>query len=179
MTAALARNIPPVTADEVRARLSAWARASMLSVRKRADAVALGAATYADHVGRRTAERPLVRTPPEDRLTLLYGEPEDLGLLAAQLLPDAVRQTSRLLWVDEERLRDHLETTLRAHLDAARHELKRTRQLISMRGYRARELTAVDRAMDMAEALRVPREVSARQIISRLSEMLARQGGQR
>lgn len=146
----------PATVPALDARLSVWGQAARDAVGRRAESLAEGACLYVERVGR-NAE--ILRTVPLDhRMALLSTEIDVLVLLAASLVPEAVKRSCRLLWVDPEKLRTNLMQALAPAIDGARTEIRRRQALYRRRarlwqGDHAR----LDRLRDEVESLRVPR----------------------
>ena len=83
---------------------------------------------------------------------------DDLGKLAATLLPDAVRCSCRILWVDADRLTENLLNALSVHLENARAEIRRIQALHRRRArlWRA-DVERLNALREDVESLRVPR----------------------
>jgi hypothetical protein len=152
---AVAQKIPSVASFD--ARLSVWGQAAREGVTKRIEALIQGAAIYVETVGRSSGALNAPRAV-DGALELLdteYGPLVDLG---ATLLPSAIAQSCRLLWIDVERLKDRLETALGPSMEGARAEIRRRQAL-----YRRRARLWQSDARRLAqlrseiEDLRVPR----------------------
>jgi hypothetical protein len=157
----------PATVQALDARLSVWGQASREAVERRAEALARGAVLYVERVGR-NAE--ILRAVPLDhRMALLSTETEVLVLVAASLLPAAVKNCCRLLWVDPDKLFQRLMDDLAPAIDGARAEIRRRQALYRRRARLWQNDTArLNRLRDEVESLRVPR------CGSRASERIAR-----
>lgn len=146
----------PATVAALDARLSVWGQAARAAVERRAEVVAAGAALYVERVGR-NAE--VLRPVPVDHaMALLSTEVDVLVLVAASLLPGAVKRSCRLLWVDPDKLESNIVSDLAEAVDASRQEIRR-RQALYRR--RARLWQDDDERLDAlreeVEGLRVPR----------------------
>lgn len=144
------------TVGSLDARLSVWGQAARDASSRRAEAIVEGALSYVDRVGR-SAEGLQIR-PLDPAAALLDSEYDSLVELAANLVPSAVVQACRLLWVDPDRLRDRLNDALAPALEAARGEVRR-RQALYRRRARLwqNDQPRLDRLRDEVEAIRVPR----------------------
>lgn len=146
----------PATVQALDARLSVWGQASRDAVGRRAEALAHGAVAYVERVGR-NAE--ILRSVPLDhRMALLSTETEVMVLVAVSLLPAAVKNCCRLLWVDPEKLFERLMEDLAPTIDGARAEIRR-RQALYRRRARLwqNDPTRLNRLREEVESLRVPR----------------------
>lgn len=146
----------PATVQALDARLSVWGQAAREAVGRRAEALAKGAVTYVERVGR-NAE--ILRPVPLDhRMALLSTEAEVLVLVASSLLPDAVKNCCRLLWVDPDKLNERLMDDLSPAIDGARAEIRR-RQALYRRRARLwqNDAARLNRLREEVESLRVPR----------------------
>lgn len=146
----------PATVQALDARLSVWGQAARDAVGRRADALAEGACLYVERVGR-NAE--ILRPVPLDhRMALLSTETDVLVLVSASLVPDAVKRSCRLLWVDPEKLRSNLMLALTPAIEGARAEIRR-RQALYRRRARLwqNDPERLDKLRDEVESLRVPR----------------------
>jgi hypothetical protein len=138
------------------ARLSVWGQAARDAAARRAEALVEACLGYVERVGR-SAEvlRPREVDPAAALLDIEYAALIDL---AANLVPGAVSQSCRLLWVDPDRLRERLTGAISPAIEAARAEVRR-RQALYRR--RARlwhsDQPRLDRLRDEIEAMRVPR----------------------
>ena len=146
----------PATVAGIDARLSAWGQAARDAVERRAKLVGAGACLYVERVGR-NAE--VLRPESIDlRLALLSTEIDVLVLVAASLLPDAVRRSCRLLWVDPEKLRANLLSDLAPAREGARAEIRRRQALYRRRARLWRnDPVRLDTLRTEVEGLRVPR----------------------
>lgn len=146
----------PATVAGIDARLSAWGQAARDAVERRAKLVGSGACLYVERVGR-NAE--VLRPEPIDlRLALLATDVDVLVLVAVSLLPDAVRRSCRLLWVDPEKLRANLLSDLGPAREGARAEIRRRQALYRRRARLWRNDSArLDALRTEVEGLRVPR----------------------
>lgn len=146
----------PATVEAIDARLSVWGQASRQALGRRADALCEAAANFADSHGRDAAR---IAVGPVDAVDALLGnQPKNLALLGATLLPDAVRSSCRILWVDPARLSENLLGALSPHLEAARAEIRRVQALHRRRARLWRD--DPDRLHQLridVEALTVPR----------------------
>lgn len=142
------------------ARLSVWGQASRDAASRRAEALVEGVLLYVEKVGR--AAEALESVPLEPATALLDVEYAPLVALAGNLLPAAVSQSCRLLWVDPDRLRERMNEALASHVESARAEVRRRQALYRRRarlwqGDQAR----LDRLREEVEGMRVPRCGSA------------------
>lgn len=142
------------------ARLSVWGQASRDAAARRAEALVDGVLMYVEKVGRAAESLEVVELDAAQ--ALLDVEYGPLVSLAGNLLPLAVSQSCRLLWVDPERLRERMNEALAPHVEAARAEVRRRQALYRRRarlwqGDQAR----LDRLRDEVESMRVPRCGSA------------------
>lgn len=138
------------------ARLSVWGQASRDAASRRADALVAGVLLYVEKVGR-SAES-LTSTALDPAAALLDVDYGPLVALATHLLPSAVSQSCRLLWVDPDRLRERLDDALAVHVESARAEVRRRQALYRRRArlWQA-DQPRLDRLRDEVEAMRVPR----------------------
>jgi hypothetical protein len=146
----------PATVQALDARLSVWGQAAREAVGRRAEALAKGAVAYVERVGR-NAE--ILRPVPLDhRMALLSTEAEVLVLVAASVLPDAVKNCCRLLWVDPDKLYERIMEDLAPAIDGARAEIRR-RQALYRRRARLwqNDAARLNRLREEVESLRVPR----------------------
>jgi hypothetical protein len=118
--------------------------------------LAKGAVAYVERVGR-NAE--ILRPVPLDhRLALLSAEVDVLVLVAASLLPSAVKNCCRLLWVDPEKLSARLLDDLSPAIEGARAEIRRRQALYRRRARLWQDdMPRLDRLREEVESLRVPR----------------------
>ena len=146
----------PATVGSVDARLSVWGQASRDAAQRRAEALVEGAVLYSEKVGRSGGSLP--STEIDAASALLDVEVAPLVELAAALLPVAITQSCRLLWVDPDRLRERLSAALSAPVEAARAEVRR-RQALYRRRARLwqNDQLRLNRLRDEIEAMRVPR----------------------
>lgn len=144
------------TVGSLDARLSVWGQAAREAAGKRAEALVEGALQYIDKVGR-TAEA-LPRAEVDAGSALLEVEYDALVILGGNLVPQAVSQSCRLLWVDPDRLRERLNDALAPAIEAARTEVRR-RQALYRRRARLwqNDQARLNRLRDEIEAMRVPR----------------------
>ncbi|MBK8010051.1 MAG: hypothetical protein IPK13_01780 [Deltaproteobacteria bacterium] len=144
------------TVQALDARLSVWGHAAREAVDRRAEAIGRGAALYAERVGRNGE---ILRPVPLDaRMALLSTETDVLVLLAANLIPEAVRTSARLLWVDPEKLCAHIARALEPAVEGARNEIRRRQALYRRRARLwADDAERLNRLREEVEALRVPR----------------------
>jgi hypothetical protein len=155
------------TVGALDARLSVWGQAARDGAARRAEVLVDAALVYVEKVGR-TAEvlQPMQIDPAAALLDLEYAP---LVELAANLIPGAVSQSCRLLWVDPDRLRERLSTLVAPAIEAARGEVRR-RQALYRRRARLwqNDQPRLDRLRDEIESMRVPRCVdTARERIVR------------
>lgn len=146
----------PATVQALDARLSVWGQAAREAVAKRAEVIAEGAALYVERVGRNGE---VLRSVPLDhRMALLSTETDVLVLVAATLIPAAVKRSCRLLWVDPEKLAENMLTDLQPAIEGARGEIRR-RQALYRRRARLwqHDPSRLDRLREEVESLRVPR----------------------
>ena len=146
----------PATVQAIDARLSVWGQAARDGVGRRAKVVAEGAAIYVERVGRQAE---IIRPVPVDHgLALLSTEVDVLVLVATSFLPQSVKSSCRLLWVDPERLRTNMEVALQEASDAARAEIRR-RQALYRRRARLwqNDVERLNSLREEVESLRVPR----------------------
>ena len=126
-----------------------------------------GAILYVERVGRNAEVLDSVATDPADALLgMEYGSLVDLG---TGLLPSAVTQSCRLLWVDPDRLRERLAEALIPSLEAARAEVRR-RQALYRRRARLwqHDPERLAKLREDLESLRVPRcRLEATDVIAR------------
>ncbi len=144
------------TIGGIDARLSVWGQASRDAASRRAEALVDGVLLYVEKVGRAAESLDAVQLDPA--AALLDVEYGPLVALAANLLPTAVSQSCRLLWVDPDRLRERMNEALAPHVESARAEVRRRQALYRRRarlwqGDQAR----LDRLRDEVEGMRVPR----------------------
>lgn len=146
----------PATVQALDARLSVWGQASREAVGRRAEALAKGAVVYVERVGRNAEV--LRAIPLDHRMALLSTEAEALVLVAANLLPPAVKQCCRLLWVDPDKLYTRLMDDLTPAIEGARAEIRR-RQALYRRRARLwqNDPVRLNRLREEIEGLRVPR----------------------
>lgn len=144
------------TVGSLDARLSVWGQAAREAAGKRAEALVEGALQYIERVGR-TAEA-LAAGEVDAGAALLEIEYDALVTLAGNLIPTAVSQSCRLLWVDPDRLRERLTDALNPSIEAARAEVRR-RQALYRRRARLwqNDQARLNRLRDEIEAMRVPR----------------------
>lgn len=146
----------PATVQALDARLSVWGQAARDAVGRRAEAVAKGAALYVERVGRNSE---ILRPVPLDhRMALLSTEIDVLVLVAANIVPAAVKRSCRLLWVDPEKLEANILEELAPAIEGARAEIRR-RQALYRRRARLwqNDPTRLNRLREEVESLRVPR----------------------
>lgn len=146
----------PATVQAIDARLSVWGQAARDGVARRGRVVAEGAAIYVERVGRQAE---VIRPVPVDHgLALLSTEVDVLVLVATAFLPDAVKASCRLLWVDPERLRSNMEAALQDASDAARSEIRRRQALYRRRARLWQgDVERLNGLREEVESLRVPR----------------------
>ena len=146
----------PATVAALDARLSVWGQAARGAVERRAEVVAAGAALYVERVGRNAEVlRPV---PVDPAMALLSTEVDVLVLVAASLLPEAVKRSCRLLWVDPDKLQSNIITDLAEAVDASRQEIRRRQALYRRRARLWQEdPERLDGLRDEVEGLRVPR----------------------
>lgn len=150
----------PATVAGIDARLSAWGQAARDAVERRAKLVGAGACLYVERVGRNAEV--LQPEPIDLRMALLSTEIDVLVLVAASLLPDAVRRSCRLLWVDPEKLRANLLADLGSAREGARAEIRRRQALYRRRARLWRnDPVRLDTLRTEVEGLRVPRSGNA------------------
>lgn len=146
----------PATVEAIDARLSVWGQASRQAIVRRADALTDGARLFAERHGRESAV--LAPTSVEAIGALLGHSSDDLGQLAASLLPEAVRASCRILWVDPSRLSENLLTALGSHLESARSEIRRIQALHRRRARLWRDdVDRLNQLREDVEGLTVPR----------------------
>jgi hypothetical protein len=146
----------PATVQALDARLSVWGQAAREAVGRRAESLAQGAILYVERVGRNgEVLRPV---PLDHRMALLSTETDVLVLVAASLIPTAVRRSCRLLWVDPEKMCQHIMDELAPAIDGARAEIRR-RQALYRRRARLwqHDIARLARLREEVESLRVPR----------------------
>ncbi len=146
----------PATLASLDARLSVWGQAARDATERRAEALVEGAVLYVERVGRNAD---VLRADATDPADAFLGEDYDsLVGLAAALLPTAVPQSCRLLWVDPDRLRERLLEALIPSLEAARAEVRRKQALYRRRARLwQHDEERMNRLRDELESLRVPR----------------------
>lgn len=146
----------PATVEAIDARLSVWGQASRQAIARRADALCDAAGLFADRHGRESA---VLATLPVDAVGALLGQDsEALGYLAGSLLPEAVRASCRILWVDPSRLSENLLAALGPHLEGARAEIRRVQALYRRRARLWRDdVDRLNQLREDVEALTVPR----------------------
>ncbi len=144
------------TVHALDARLSVWGHAAKEAMERRAALMAKGAAQYVERVQRRAEG--LHGASVDAQAALLATEIEPLVQLAVMVLPEAVRSSCRLLWVDPERLEQQLLLALQPAMEAARVEIRR-RQALYRRRARLwqRDPGRLAELRDEVEALRLPR----------------------
>lgn len=146
----------PATVAALDARLSVWGQASREAVEKRALVLAEGAALYVDRVGRNAEV--LRKVPVDSRMALLSTEIDVLVLVAASLIPDAVKRSCRLLWVDPDKLCENILQDLQPAVDGAKGEIRRRQALYRRRARLWQNDPArLDGLREEVESLRVPR----------------------
>lgn len=144
------------TVEAIDARLSVWGQASRQAIVRRARALSDAAGMFAERHGRESAHLQLVDVDP--LRAMLGSDSQELGHLAAQLLPESVRSSCRILWVDPSRLSENLLSALGPHLESARGEIRRLQALHRRRARLWRD--DVDRLNQLradVEELTVPR----------------------
>ena len=146
----------PATTAALDARLSVWGQASREAAVRRVEAIIEGAVLYVERVGR--SAEVLQPTAVDPGQALLDRGYDSLVDLACGLLPSAVVQASRLLWVDPDRLRERLAEALVPAVESARAEVRR-RQALYRRRARLwqRDQCRLDRLREDLEAMPVPR----------------------
>lgn len=146
----------PATVEAIDARLSVWGQAARQAIVRRADALTDGARLFAEQHGRESAS---IQVNPVDAVAALLGHVSgDLGELAASLLPEAVRASCRILWVDPSRLSENLLLALGPHLESARSEIRRIQALHRRRARLWRDdVDRLNQLREDVEALTVPR----------------------
>ncbi len=146
----------PATVAALDARLSVWGQAAREAVERRAEALTKGAVLYVERVGR-NAE--VLRSVPLDhRMALLGTDLEVLVLVAASLLPAAVKQCCRLLWVDPEKLHARILEAIEPSVEGARNEIRRRQALYRRRARLWQNDPArLGRLREEIESLRVPK----------------------
>jgi hypothetical protein len=146
----------PATVQSLDARLSVWGQAAREAVERRAEALARGACLYVQRVGRNSEI--LRQVPLDHRMALLSTETDVLVLVSASLIPQAVKKSCRLLWVDPEKLFEHIMGELQPAIDGSRAEIRR-RQALYRRRARLWQHDAqrLGRLREEVESLRVPR----------------------
>ncbi|MBI4820349.1 MAG: hypothetical protein HY791_29050 [Deltaproteobacteria bacterium] len=138
------------------ARLSVWGQATREAVQSRANALARGAVLFAEEVGRSAAkvQGPIV----EGSDALLALGADSLAALASNLLPGAVPQSCRLLWVDPERLEGRILNALAPAVDAARTAVRKRQALYRRRARLWKDHPdRLEELRDEVEGLRVPK----------------------
>ncbi len=113
----------PASVAAIDARLSVWGHAARKALQLRAVALCDGAALFAERHGRAAMQVGAAEAEPVEALLGIDAEP--LGQLAAALLPDAIRGSCRILWVDPVRLTGTLLAALEPDLRAAKLEIRR------------------------------------------------------
>ena len=146
----------PATVEAVDARLSVWGQASRHAIGRRADALSAAAGVFAERHGREAA---VLSSMPVDGVEAVLGnDSSTLGMLAATVLPEAVRSSCRILWVDPSRLTENLMVALGPHLEAARAEIRRIQALHRRRARLWRhDVERLNQLREDVEALTVPR----------------------
>ena len=146
----------PATVEAIDARLSVWGQASRQAIVRRAEALCQGSGLFAEQHGRESAA---IRAVPVDPVGALLGQgPQEIGQLAASLLPEAVRSSCRILWVDPSRLSENLLLALGPHLEAARSEIRRVQALHRRRARLWRDdVERLNQLREDVESLTVPR----------------------
>lgn len=146
----------PATIASIDARLSVWGQAARDAAGRRAEALVEGALLYVERVGRNAEV--LRRSEQDAGTALLDTGYEALIELGACLLPAAVVQSCRLLWVDPDRLKERLEAALSPAVEAARTEVRR-RQALYRRRARLwqHDQPRLNRLREEIEGIRVPR----------------------
>lgn len=159
----------PATVEAIDARLSVWGQASRLAITRRAESLAEAAELFAARHGRDAAR---LATGPVDGVAAMLGlEAEEIGLLAAGLLPSTVRASCRILWVDPARLSENLLSALAPHLDGARGEIRRLQALHRRRARLWKDdPERLDKLRNDVESLTVPR--SGPRVIAAMVEEL-------
>lgn len=146
----------PATVAALDARLSVWGQAARAAVERRSNIVASAAALYAERVGRQ-AEL-LQPVPTDPRMALLATDVDVLVLVAASLVPAAVKRSCRLLWVDPDKLQANLTSDLAEPVEGARAEIRRRQALYRRRARLWSDDPARLGALrEEVEGLRVPR----------------------
>jgi hypothetical protein len=148
------------TVAGIDARLSAWGQATRDAVDRRVEVMIQAAQAYVEKVGRVASV--LAVPAPGGATLLLDADLDAIAALLASVLPGAVAQSSRLLWVDPERLTERLNAALAPMVEECRAEIRRRQALYRRRarlwqGDQAR----LDRLRDEVEGMRVPRCGSA------------------
>lgn len=144
------------TIGSIDARLSVWGQAARDAASRRAEALVEGVLIYVEKVGRSAETLECGELDPAS--ALLELEYASLVQLAGNLLPAAIGQSCRLLWVDTDRLRERLTEALAPHVEAARGEVRRRQALYRRRARLWQSDPArLDRLRDEVEAMRVPR----------------------
>lgn len=144
------------TVEAVDARLSVWGQASRQAILRRADALSDAAGLFAERHGRASMA---LTAPKVDPLQAIMGQDaESLGHLAAALLPDEIRSSCRILWVDPSRLAENLLLALGPHLESARAEIRRMQALHRRRARLWRQDgERLNQLREDVESLTVPR----------------------
>ncbi len=146
----------PATVQALDARLSVWGQAAREAVGRRAESLAKGACLYVERVGRNAEV--LRAVPLDHRMALLSTETDVLVLVASSLIPNAVRRSCRLLWVDPEKLFEKIMDELTPAIDGARAEIRRRQALYRRRARLWQHDNArLTRLREEVESLRVPR----------------------
>jgi hypothetical protein len=146
----------PATIASLDARLSVWGQAARDAASRRAEALVEGSVLYVERVGR-NAE--VLRSIEIDAANALLGaEYDPLVDLATGLLPMAVAQSCRLLWVDPDRLRERLAEALMPAIECARAEVRR-RQALYRRRARLwqHDQERLNKLREELEGMKVPR----------------------
>lgn len=146
----------PATVAFLDARLSVWGQATREAIVRRSGALIRGAVTYVEHVGRNTE---VLRPATVNCASALLGtEYEPLVQLATGLLPSAVQQSCRLLWIDPDRLQEQLGKALNPAMESAKAEIRRRQALYRRRArlWQNDQSKLDDLRIDL-EALTVPR----------------------
>lgn len=147
----------PPTVPSIDARLSAWGQATRRAIKQRAGLLVDACQGFAEEVGR-SAEYLPPGLGQASGLALQATDDGELLAIAAALLPETVRTSCRILWVDPEKLRFNLERALAAYIDEARHEVRRKQALYRRRARLWKDdPVRLARLRDEVESLRVPR----------------------
>jgi hypothetical protein len=148
------------TVAGIDARLSAWGQATRDAVDRRVEVMIQAAQAYVEKVGRVASV--LAVPAPGGATLLLDADLDAIAALLASVLPGAVAQSSRLLWVDPERLTERLNAALAPMVEECRAEIRRRQALYRRRARLWQgDQDRLEQLREEVEALRVPRSSAA------------------